>query len=168
MNNNKSLGFTVVLVLLTAVSQQVASRGGGGFGGFGGGGDRGGDFHGGDFGGDAWHARGGDGVGGTWHNDGYHADPYYGGGYHGAYTVNHYYANGCYNCAGVGWNAGEEAAVAGTAAAYAVGTMVVRPPTSGCSQHDRFGINYLRCDQTWFRIYYGNNGPYYKVVDPPP
>ena len=71
---------------------------------------------------------------GTWHNDGYHADPYWSG-YGGAAAVNHYYANGCYNCGGYG-NAGWASATA-LATGYAIGTTVVTPPSGRECQHRR-------------------------------
>ena len=98
MKSSTILGLAMLAALLAAAPEQALSRGGGG-----GGGGRGGDFGGGDRGysggDDSWHGGGSDAVGGTWHNDGYHADAYYSG-YGGAAAVNHYYANGCYNCGG--------------------------------------------------------------------
>jgi hypothetical protein len=157
----------IALALLAAVSQQALSRGGGGRGGFGGfhGGDFGGGFRGLDHADEPWHRGGAESFGGTWHNDGYHAHPYYAGGYHGAYTVNHYYAGGCYACAG--WGAAAGAAVGAAAvASYQAGTTVVNPPSRGCAYREVSGITYDVCGDTWLRPFYGNNGPYYKVVAP--
>ncbi len=100
--------------------------------------------------------------------DGYHADAYYSG-YGGAAAVNHYYANGCYNCGGAAWaSATAMATGAAVATGYAIGTTVVTPPASSECQHETVvGVHYYVCGTTWFRPYAGNNGLYYKVVSAP-
>ena len=167
MKSSTILGFAMLAALLAAAPEQAISRGGGGGGG--GHGGFGGDFGGGDRGysggGDAWHGGGADAVGGSWHNDGYHADAYWSG-YGGAAAVNHYYANGCYNCAGYG-NAGWASATA-LATGYAIGSTVVTPPSGAACQHETVvGVHYYVCGTTWFRPSAGNNGLYYKVVSAP-
>jgi hypothetical protein len=150
---------------------------GGGFGGFHGGAY--GGFHGGGFGGGAWHGNAwhAGGWGGTWHGDGWHAGGYYAGGFHGPVAVNHFYAGGCWSCAGLGGAAiagaaglaaGAAIGAAATAGQYAypIGSMIVTPP-DGCAFHPYGSINYDVCGNTWLRPYYGNNGLYYRVVAAP-
>ncbi len=167
MKSSTILGLAMLAALVAAAPEQVLSRGGGGGGGGGGrdfgGGDVGGGDRGYSGGGDSWHGGGSEAVGGTWHSDGYHADAYYSG-YGGAAAVNHYYANGCYNCGGgAAW-----ASATAMATGYAIGTTVVTPPAGAECQHETVvGVHYYVCGTTWFRPYAGNNGLYYKVVAAP-
>jgi ABC-type sugar transport system substrate-binding protein len=76
--------------------------------------------------------------------------------------VNHYYGGGCWACGGAALAAG---AVAGAAAAYAIGSTVATIPPA-CGNRYVGGVNYFVCGGTWFQPFYGNNGVYYRVVAP--
>jgi hypothetical protein len=61
-----------------------------------------------------------------------------------------------------GYMAGATAATA----AYAVGNIVATLP-AGCGTADIGSNAYYVCNHTWFRVMYGANGVYYKVVPAP-
>lgn len=58
------------------------------------------------------------------------------------------------------------AAIAATATAIAVGTMVTALP-SGCSAVDVAGVAYQRCGPTYYQPIYSGANVQYEVVNPP-
>jgi len=52
-------------------------------------------------------------------------------------------------------------------AAPAYGTQVTVLP-AGCTAENVHGTMAYRCGSTWYRPYFGSNGVYYEVVQPPP
>lgn len=89
--------------------------------------------------------------------------------YHAPVAVPYYHA-GCYDCAGAVAAGAIVGAAAGMAianhAVYPIGVNYARPP-EGAVMVNRYGVDYYRYGDSWFRPFYGANGVYYSVVGAP-
>lgn len=88
-------------------------------------------------------------------NNNYHGGGYYGGGYYGGGC--------CYHPVAVA------AAVTATAVVTAavVGSIVDRPPSTGCVTQIVNGLSYTQCGSTWYQPQFSGTSTTYVVVNAP-